>query len=276
MLLTAAVMFLVGCATETSVSVPIPDTVLIGGAQPLAVGDSTQLTVTVTAKGAVIASPVLWTSTNPSVAAIGSGGILRAFARGTTTISATAGPVSSTAVLSVIGVRSVTVTPVTVTIPIGGTTLLTTLVDPDPGVSAPVTWGSRNPSVATVSAAGAVTGVAVGTVAITATARGTEGASVVTVIPPPPAISNLTSFGSVGVQVGRTVQVVPSVVRANSSVSVGYSYQSSDQRTAIISSSGVVTGVSAGNAVVTITASGVGVGVIPTILTFTIPVRVSP
>lgn len=276
MLIATAVMLLIGCSTEASVSVSVPDAVLIGGTQPLVVGDSFPLTATVTAKGAVVAGPVVWTSSNPSVAAISSSGLVRAFARGTTTLSATSGPVSSTAALSVIGVRSVIVTPETVDVPIGVSSTLRTLVDADAGVSAPVTWFSRNPNIATVSAAGAVTGVALGTAIITATARGTEGASVVTVTPPPPAIAAI-NLAPLSLRTGQTIQLGTNwVIRANSSVSVTYSYRSSHEWFARVSSSGLATGVSSGFAILTLTAIGTGIGVTPTTVTRTVQVSVSP
>ena len=288
MLSATAVMLLIGCASETSVAVPVADAVRINGAQPLVVGDSSTLTATVTAKGAVIARPVAWTSSDPSVAAISSSGFVRAIARGSTIISATSGPVSSSATLTVLGVRSVIVTPAAVAIPITGGFFLTTRVDADAGVSAPVTWVSGNPNVATVSADGSVTGVALGTAIITATARGAVGTALVTVTPPPPpplppAISSRLNPGTLyfidNLRVGQTVQLVDNwVVRTNSGVTVTYSYRSSDERAARISDSGLVSavGASSGVVVLTITASGTGVGVNPNTILLALRLAILP
>lgn len=87
-------------------------------------------------------------------------------------------------------VASVTVAPATATILVSGnTTLVATARD---AASAPIagttfTWASANPAVATVTSAGVVTGVAVGSTTITATApNGVFGTASVTVEPVPP------------------------------------------------------------------------------------------
>lgn len=70
--------------------------------------------------------------------------------------------------LTPVPVVSVTVSPGTATIDIGNTTNLVAVVAPMLASQA-VTWSSATPATATVSASGVVTGVAAGTVTITAT-----------------------------------------------------------------------------------------------------------
>lgn len=65
-------------------------------------------------------------------------------------------------------VVSVTVTPATATVAVGNVTNLIAVVAPMLASQA-VTWSSATPATATVSASGVVTGVAIGTVTITAT-----------------------------------------------------------------------------------------------------------
>lgn len=65
-------------------------------------------------------------------------------------------------------VRSVSVAPSPVTIGLGATVQMVASVNADAGVLTTVTWSTGQASVATVSAAGLVTGVSVGSVAITA------------------------------------------------------------------------------------------------------------
>jgi uncharacterized protein YjdB len=151
-----------------------------------------------------------------------------------------------------------------------------------------VTWVSGNPNVATVSADGSVTGVALGTAIITATARGAVGTALVTVTPPPPpplppAISSRLNPGTLyfidNLRVGQTVQLVDNwVVRTNSGVTVTYSYRSSDERAARISDSGLVSavGASSGVVVLTITASGTGVGVNPNTILLALRLAILP
>lgn len=77
------------------------------------------------------------------------------------------------------GVRAVTVAPDGATIAVGASLTFTAAVTTDPGAAAPtIAWSSSNNAIATVSAAGVATGVAVGSVGIRATATsGTSSAS---------------------------------------------------------------------------------------------------
>jgi hypothetical protein len=83
-------------------------------------------------------------------------------------------------------VHSVTVSPSSLTINVGGTGILAASVDADGSLDRTVTWSSSNTAVATVDAAsGKVTGVSVGTVTVTATSKANtsvQGAAAVTVI----------------------------------------------------------------------------------------------
>src|SRR3569623_731039 len=69
-------------------------------------------------------------------------------------------------------VHSVTVSPPSLTISVGGTGILAASVDADGDVDRTVTWSSSDPSVASVDAAtGKVTGAKAGTVTVTATSK---------------------------------------------------------------------------------------------------------
>ncbi len=131
-----------------------------------------------TSSGAVVSSaqPV-WTSSAPGIASVNASGLVTGVAAGTATIRATAG--------AVIGTLDVTVSPVagvlaTIVVDaqdrtialgqltqatvsgrdaLGGTVALGTRV---------VTWSTSNASIATVTSAGVVTGVGVGTVSLQA------------------------------------------------------------------------------------------------------------
>jgi predicted secreted protein len=70
--------------------------------------------------------------------------------------------------LTPVPVTGVTVSPATATVAVGNTTNLLATVQPLSAVQA-VTWASATPATATVSSSGVVTGVAAGTVVITAT-----------------------------------------------------------------------------------------------------------
>src|SRR5439155_26054686 len=87
-------------------------------------------------------------------------------------------------------VASVTVSPATAAVTVGGTAQLSaTLRDAGGNVltGRVVTWSSSNAPMATVSTVGLVTGVAAGSATILATSEATQGSGAVTVTAPPPA-----------------------------------------------------------------------------------------
>jgi acid phosphatase type 7 len=81
--------------------------------------------------------------------------------------------------------KSVTVTPSSASIAVGGTVQLMATASP-PKAASSFTWSTSNAAVATVSASGLVTGVAAGTATIRASSGGVIGTSTVTVTSSPP------------------------------------------------------------------------------------------
>src|SRR5207249_4521529 len=134
-----------------------------------------------------------WLSSNLNVAAVDGGGLVTGQSPGASTITAVSDGVSGTAALTVtnIPVASVTVAPATASISPGQTWQLTATPKDANGnalTGRVITWASSATGVATVSALGLVTSVAVGSTTITATSEGVNGTAVVTVtlVPPPP------------------------------------------------------------------------------------------
>jgi hypothetical protein len=84
------------------------------------------------------------------------------------TLSAACGDTVNTTLPSVTGVSAVSVTPATATIQVGETIQLSTSVTADATTAKTVTYTSSNTAVATVDAAGKVTGVKAGTVSVNA------------------------------------------------------------------------------------------------------------
>ncbi len=140
------------------------------------------------ANNQVLGQTFTWTSSDTNVATIAASGVATGVGAGTAKITAAAGGITSPeATLTVTAVvASVTVTPNTSTIAVGGTQQLTATAFDTNGKSVPatVTWQNSSSAIATISASGLVTGVSPGTVMITATANGvTSPVATVTVTP---------------------------------------------------------------------------------------------
>ena len=117
--------------------------------------------------------------------------------RGTLKVNAVFGALSNvvtgtTAAATVLPVASVSVSPATASVSVGSTVQLTGTPKDSLGrtlTGRTITWATSNAGVASVSAAGLVTGVGAGTATITATSGGKSGTATVTVTaqqPPPP------------------------------------------------------------------------------------------
>lgn len=114
---------------------------------------------------------VVWTSNDPSVAAV-VGGQVSAIAPGTAVITATAGNASASCIVTVESptdqFTKLSLSASTKTLEIGKTYTIRTTVTPD-SEGANITWTSSNPSVAEVDSNGTVTAIKAGTATITAT-----------------------------------------------------------------------------------------------------------
>ena len=120
-----------------------------------------------------------------------------------------------------------------------------------------VTWASSSAAVATVSAAGLVTAVANGTSTITGTAGSASGTAAVTVAQ---VISTVTVSPAADTVVqGDTARFASVAADANDHpvAEATFAWTSSDTLVAMVDDTGLATGVSAGETMVTATASGV-------------------
>jgi hypothetical protein len=130
----------------------------------------------------------VWTSSSPAVATISPQGIVTAVAPGTATIGAASAGVSGEFQVAVISRAApaaiVNVTPASVSIGVGDTAQLTATLFTASGIAEagrPVSWISSNPAVVTVSDAGLVRAIDVGTVVISAIVGDIHGTAPITV-----------------------------------------------------------------------------------------------
>ena len=159
-------------------------------------------------------------------------------------------------------VALVTLSPNPASLSVGGTAQLSaTLTDLAGNVltGRSISWNSNAPGVATVSPSGLVSGVAAGNATITATSEGTDGtAAIIVSLATVPVASVTVSPNPAGVAVGGTVQLTAVAKDAAGNVLTGrsISWTSNATGVATVSATGLVTGVSAGNATITATSEG--------------------
>jgi uncharacterized protein YjdB len=180
---------------------------------------------------------------------------------GTATITATIDGKSASATVTVqLPIASITISPSLASVNVAWTTTLTATARNANGNAIPgvqFTWSSSNTSVATVSATGVVTGVAPGSVTISASAGGKTGTSSITVqLAPVDRI--VVTPANPSVKEGSTVQLTATLYDARNNVLTGrtVTWSSSNTTRATVSSTGLVTAKVDGN--VTITASSGG------------------
>ena len=218
------------------------------------------------ARGNVIPSAMMaWASSAPAVATV-SGGKVTAVSIGTAQITASSGGKSGAASIVVSGtaVASVQVTPSSSSLAVGNTTQLTAqAVDASGNAVSGValSWTSSNTAVATVSSSGLVKAVNAGNATITASTGTQSGTSAVAVsgAPAPVTVSALTvSPSSAMLDVGAALQLSATVTDAAGNVLTGrtITWSSASPAVATVSSTGVVSGVAAGQTTITATCEG--------------------
>ena len=255
---------LTSTAAVTISNVPVASVTVSPAAASLTAGATTQLTATPQdANGTALSGrAVTWATSNASVVTVSASGLVTAVAAGSGTITATSEGQSGTAAMTVTNapVASVTVSPAAASVTVGATTQLTATPKDANGTALSgraVTWATSNAAVATVSANGLVTGVALGPATITATSEGQSGTSAITVTNVPVA-SVTVSPTAAGVTVGATTQLTATPKDANGTALSGrvVTWATSNAAAATVSASGLVTGVAAGSATITATSEG--------------------
>src|SRR6185312_4380164 len=166
----------------------------------LVTGGKEQLSATLRDAGGNVLTgrTITWSTSSAGAATVSNTGLVTAVGAGSATITATSEGQHGTSAITVTSapatVASVTVSPSSDSITVGGTQQFTATVKDSAGnvlTGRPVTWGTSNAAVATVSTSGLVTAEQVGSATITATSQGKSGGAAVTV----PAVSSGTHSG---------------------------------------------------------------------------------
>ncbi len=253
-----------GTSAVTVSTVPVASVSVSPASASLQTGQTVQLTATPKdASGNPLSGRVVnWSTSSAAVATVSSSGLVTGGSAGSATITATSEGQSATSAIGVtsVPVASVSVSPASASVSTGQTTQLTATprdASGNPLSGRPVSWTTSNGAVATVSSSGLVTGAAAGSATITATSEGKTGTSAITVTSVPVA-SVTVSPASASVLTGQTVQLTAAPKDASGNPLSGrtVTWSSGNASVATVSSTGLVTGVTAGSATITATSEG--------------------
>ena len=230
-------------------------------------GQQTTVTATIRNRnGQPLDRVVTWYSSDTTVASV-TGGAVHALKAGTALVTASVDGVSDTATATITTISdlvdSVVVSPGTASLIVNQTLALTARpVDSAGTVVAnhPVSWATSDPSIATVTPAGVVTGVSAGDASVRATADGNTSTVSVTVSPVPevPVALVTVSPAPAALREGATLQLTAVTTDSAGTVLSGrtVTWASSNEHVAKVSASGLVSGIGAGSATITATSEG--------------------
>ena len=256
----------------TAPAITLSSIALSSSTATLQAGTSSQFTASGTysdGSTADITSQAAWTSADPSVATVDSGGKATGIAAGTVTITATLQGVSSSVSLTVTAatktLASIAVSPSSATLQAGATRQFTATATYSDGSTADVTslvaWTSAETTVATVDASGKVTGVAAGSATITATSQGIIGSASLQITAPTKTLSSISvSATSTTLQAGSNLQFTATATYSDAStanVTSLAAWTSSDTAVATVDAGGKATGVAAGSSTISASYQGV-------------------
>ena len=158
-----------GPITPSNVAVTAISISLPSGFGECIVGNTVQLTVTITPSNATDKT-VSWSSSNSSIATVSPAGLVTAIAAGSVDITATCGgkrAVIKITVKKLVAVTSISLSETNVTLKSGASKTITATIIPTDATNKIVTWSSSNNSVATITN-GTIKAVGVGKAVITA------------------------------------------------------------------------------------------------------------
>jgi uncharacterized protein YjdB len=200
-----------------------------------------------------LSSLVTWASSATSVATIDANGNATGISTGTTTISATLGPISGSTTLTVSTgtISAIVVTPVGLTLGIGINQQFTaTLIFSDGStqdLTSGVTWNSSQTSTATIDNTGLATTVGAGQTTITATFGSfTDNTTLTVVAAHLISIAVTPSPATIAKGTKQQFTASGSFDDGSTQVLTAAAWSSSDTNTAVVDSTGLATGIAAG------------------------------
>ena len=213
-----------------------------------------------TSAGAVLTGrAVSWSSSAPAVASVDASGVIASVSVGSATITATSEGKSGSAPITVVPapVATVAITLALPSLTVGATTSASAVVRDERGAvltGRAITWSSTSPSVAAVNTNGAITTLSAGSTTITASSEGKSASATLTVLPVPIATVTVT-LGTSPIVIGTTTTATAVLRDANGTVLTGrpLTFAAANSAVASVSATGVVTAVSTGTTVISVT-----------------------
>ena len=225
--------------------------------QTLSVGSSSQIKV-VTDEDYV--GHITWESSDPSVLRVLSNGKVVAVGQGEAVITASVGEATSSVTITVTGeqpgesgLTGVSLDRYTLTLYAGeDAEQLTATLKPE-GTEATIRWTSSNQTAATVSQDGKVTPLSAGVTVVTAAAGDYRASCIVTVRPKRVRVTGIRfDEPTHTLMMGSTVTLQPIIAPDDATVK-NLTWVSSDEQTATVSRTGIVTALSVGETTITAT-----------------------
>ena len=226
--------------------------------QSLPVGSSVQLEAAVTPDDYI--GRVSWESSDPSVLRVLSNGKVVAVGQGEAVITASVGECTSSVTITVTGeqpgesgLTGVSLDRYTLTLYAGEEAeQLTATLKPE-GTEATIRWTSSNQTAATVSQDGKITPLSAGVTVVTAAAGDYRASCIVTVQPKRVRVTGIRfDEPTHTLMMGSTVTLQPIIAPDDATVK-NLTWVSSDEQTATVSRTGIVTALSVGETTITAT-----------------------
>lgn len=237
---------------------PLSDISISNAPQSLPVGSSVQLEAAVTPDDYI--GRVSWESSDPSVLRVLSNGKVVAVGQGEAVITASIGEATSSVTITVTGeqpgesgLTGVSLDRYTLTLYAGEEAeQLTATLKPE-GTEATIRWTSSNQTAATVSQDGKITPLSAGVTVVTAAAGDYRASCIVTVQPKRVRVTGIRfDEPTHTLMMGSTVTLQPIIAPDDATVK-NLTWVSSDEQTATVSRTGIVTALSVGETTITAT-----------------------
>ena len=257
-------------AVSEPAPLPVASITVTLNAPSITVGQSTQAVAVLKAANdsTLTGRAVSWTSEAPALATVSSSGMVTAIAAGTATITASAeGKTGNTTVViqppAQAPVASVTLSSTSTSIFVGQSQPVTVVLRDAQGnllSGRSVLWSSSNLGAASVSPTGVVSALGVGSATVTATSEGKSGSITFTIAQPPPepVASVVVIAPSTTLAIGQSTTATATLKDSRGVILTGRTviWTSSAPNIVSVSSTGVVTGVAAGTAVISASSEG--------------------